>query len=131
MYPRAVLPEEQRRIGSRIAQVRKGAGLTQRELAAELGVTPRSVQNYESGAVVPYKHLRRIELLTRTRPGWIMGESDQPDLFVSVDAVHEALQRHQVLMAEHLEAMKQHTERLREQREATRRRRDQDRDRGR
>ena len=69
-----MLLEEKTRVGRRVAEARRRAGLTQRELADGLGVTVRSVQLYESGSVIPYKHLRRIELLTQTRPGWILGE---------------------------------------------------------
>lgn len=47
-------------LGRRIAQARAAAQLTQQELADELGVTRRSVQGYEAGAVAPYRHLERL-----------------------------------------------------------------------
>jgi DNA-binding XRE family transcriptional regulator len=47
-------------LGRRIAQARAAARLTQQELAEELGVTRRSVQGYEAGAVAPYRHLERL-----------------------------------------------------------------------
>ena len=51
---------ELRRLGRRIARARAAAQLTQQQLAAELGVTRRSVQGYESGAVAPFRHLDRL-----------------------------------------------------------------------
>lgn len=51
---------ELQQLGRRIAQARAAANLTQQELADELGVTRRSVQGYEAGAVAPYRHLERL-----------------------------------------------------------------------
>lgn len=51
---------ELQELGWRIARARGAAGLTQQQLADELGVTRRSVQGYESGAVAPYRHLARL-----------------------------------------------------------------------
>ena len=59
---------DRQRIGSRIRQARQEAGLTQQELAGLLGITTRSIQNYESGAIVPYRHLGHIELIASKRP---------------------------------------------------------------
>jgi transcriptional regulator with XRE-family HTH domain len=114
----AVLLEEKLRVGRRVAEARRRAGFTQRELAEALGVTVRSIQLYESGSVIPYKHLRRIELLTRTRPGWILGENSDHDaaLLLTLEGVREALRQHQELVAEHVEEMRRHTEQLREHR---------------
>ena len=48
-------------VGQRLARARKDAGMTQKELGNLVGVTQRSVANWESGKVVPYRHLRLIE----------------------------------------------------------------------
>jgi PAS domain S-box-containing protein len=67
-------------VGRRIAQARKEAGLTQQELADRVGVTRRSVQGYESGAIAPYRHLDRLaEVLGRSRE-WLVsdGTGDVP-----------------------------------------------------
>jgi PAS domain S-box-containing protein len=65
-----------REIGRRLAQARREAALTQQQVADELGVTRRSLQGYEAGAVVPYKHLDRLgELLGRT-PQWFLTGDD-------------------------------------------------------
>lgn len=41
------------KLGERIRDARRGAGLTQTELANRLGRTLRTVQKYESGEIVP------------------------------------------------------------------------------
>jgi DNA-binding XRE family transcriptional regulator len=51
---------ELQELGRRIARARATARLTQEELAERLGVTRRSVQGYEAGAVAPYRHLERL-----------------------------------------------------------------------
>jgi transcriptional regulator with XRE-family HTH domain len=121
-------PEDRKRIGQRVASARRRAGMTQRELADALGVTTRSIQHYEAGAVIPYKHMRRLELLTRTRPGWILAETDESRESVALEHVWEVLERHRQLMIRHLEEMQRHTERLREFRELAELRRNERRD---
>ena len=59
-------------VGARIAQVRKERGLTLRELAEGLGVTVRSLQSYEAGVVLPYRHLPRLAALLHRSPTWIL-----------------------------------------------------------
>lgn len=112
------MTDERRQIGARIAEARRQAGLTQRELAERLGVTPRSIQNYESGAVVPYKHLRRIETLAHKRVGWILaGDGSESPLAETIDRLEGAMERHLTVLQEHLETLRREVTRLREQRE--------------
>ena len=59
-------------VGARIAQVRRERGLTQRELAGGLGVTVRSLQSYEAGQVLPYRHLPRLAALLHRPPAWFL-----------------------------------------------------------
>jgi transcriptional regulator with XRE-family HTH domain len=59
-------------IAARLRQVRDEAGLTQEEMGDLVGVSTRSWQGYESGAVVPYKHIRRIAEVTNRSPGWLL-----------------------------------------------------------
>jgi len=49
------------KFGEKLKQQRAKAGLTQEELSLQLGVTCRTLQNYESGSVYPKKR----ELYTR------------------------------------------------------------------
>jgi transcriptional regulator with XRE-family HTH domain len=118
------LNDEHRRVGTRIATARREAGMTQRQLARELGVTTRSIQNYEAGAVIPYRHLRRIETLTRRRPGWLLAVNpERDDMGDTLARLERALADHQRLLQEHLETVRQQTELLRVQQEMARRRR--------
>jgi transcriptional regulator with XRE-family HTH domain len=111
--------DDQREIGSRIAQARRGGGLTQRELADHLGVTVRTIQNYEAGVAVPYRHLRAIESLGHKRPGWILDGGEDDDLGSTLSSLHNAMERHHEVMQRHLEEMRRHTARMSEQRRAS------------
>lgn len=110
--------EAQRELGARIAEARRHAGLTQRELAAMLGVTVRTVQNYEAGVAIPYRHLRTIESLGHKRPWRILDGGEDGDLRATISALQVAMERHHELMQRHLQEMRVHTERLRVQRDA-------------
>jgi transcriptional regulator with XRE-family HTH domain len=59
-------------IGRRIARARKERGLTQEELAALIGVSPRSIQGYEAGSVVPYRRLARLAAVCNRDIGWLL-----------------------------------------------------------
>jgi len=116
--------DERERIGARIRQARRESDLTQSELAALLGITSRSIQNYESGAIVPYRHLSRIELITRKRPGWLLRQGDEAGaLDGTISDLRRTMAQHQALLQDHLRVLSQSTERLREQRELRERRR--------
>lgn len=110
---------ERSEIGARIAQARRESGVTQAELARALGVTVRSVQNWEAGSSVPYRHLRAIESVTHRRPGWLLDGSEQSALDQKLSELHEAIEAHRSAMELHLRLMREHTERLREQRLAS------------
>lgn len=115
--------DEVRQIGARIAEARRAGGLTQQELAQRLGVTMRSIQNYEAGAVIPYRYLRKIESLAFKPPGWILEGGDGGELLRRMAAHQRAMKDHYALMQEHVKAMNQQLELLRRQREANQRRR--------
>ena len=59
-------------IGERIARARELAGLRQEDLADLLGVSTRTVQNYEAGATGAHKHLRLIAEITAVRLPWLL-----------------------------------------------------------
>ena len=65
-------------IGRRIARARKERGLTQEELAALIGVSPRSIQGYEAGSVVPYRRLSQLAAVCNRDFGWLL-EGDTAD----------------------------------------------------
>jgi HTH-type transcriptional regulator, cell division transcriptional repressor len=66
-------------VGARLAGARREAGLSQRALAATLGVTPRTVQNYESGKIVPYRHLASLSALLGRTASWLLTGTGSPD----------------------------------------------------
>jgi transcriptional regulator with XRE-family HTH domain len=72
-------------IGGRIARARKESGLTQEELASRVGVTARSIQGYEAGKVVPYRHLNRLAEITDRELAWFL-ESDDASALAQVAA---------------------------------------------
>ena len=110
-------------VGRRIAEARRESGMTQADLAAALQVTVRSIQNYESGVSVPYRHLRTIESLTHKRPGWTLDGDGDGALDAKIAALQQTIETHQAAMELHLRLMREHTERLREQRRASESRR--------
>ena len=62
-----------RAVGKRIAIARKEAGgMTQGELADALQVSKRSVAAYEAGAVLPLRHLGRIETALSKPKAWLL-----------------------------------------------------------
>jgi transcriptional regulator with XRE-family HTH domain len=52
-----MLSEHPESLGQRMARLRKGAGFTQRQLAAELGISQRMVAYYEAQAEHPPTHI--------------------------------------------------------------------------
>ncbi len=67
-------------VGRRIAQARKETeGMTQRELGDLVGVTERSVAEWEAGGVIPYRHMRRLEEILSKPASWLLyGDDGQP-----------------------------------------------------
>lgn len=66
-------------IGARIAAARKEAGLTQEELADLVGVSTRSLQGYESGAVIPYRHMAKIADVAQRPVAWLLHGDEAED----------------------------------------------------
>jgi transcriptional regulator with XRE-family HTH domain len=88
-----------REIGGRIAEARKEAGgMTQEELAALLHVSPRSVQAYESGHVIPYRQLPLLErALGKPAPWFLHGD---PELQARDEQFQEILEELRALRRE-------------------------------
>ncbi len=78
-------------IGLRIAQARHERGLSQDELAdLAAGFGKRSLQDYEAGVTIPYKHLRELSRLLKKPTEWFLyGDPDPP----AAVAVEERLDR--------------------------------------
>ncbi len=66
---------EAKEIGARIALARNEAGLTQDEVGELATFSKRSLQNYEAGNTIPYRHMREIAgLLMRPVPWFLHGD---------------------------------------------------------
>lgn len=79
---------EAKAIGGRIAKARLEAGMTQEEVADVATFSKRSLQDYEAGVTIPYKHLREIgKLLNRDVDWFLHGEP------ASAEAAEESIVR--------------------------------------
>lgn len=63
---------EAQEIGARIAQARNEKGLTQEELAEMASFSKRSLQDYEAGETIPYRHFREIGRLLHKPTEWFL-----------------------------------------------------------
>jgi transcriptional regulator with XRE-family HTH domain len=86
-------------IGARIAQARREAnGMTQETLGDLIGLSKRSVQDYEAGATIPWKHLREMARVLDKHVDWFLrgiepdGDSPSPDALARLERRVEELQ---------------------------------------
>jgi HTH-type transcriptional regulator, cell division transcriptional repressor len=63
---------EKQAIGKRVAEARRRAGLTQKELAARIGVGQRAVQGWELGRSHPYRRLAALERVLKVNRDWLL-----------------------------------------------------------
>jgi len=68
--------------GEQIRQARQRAGMSQAELASVVGVSPRSIGNYERGETVSRNHMPRIEEALSA----FLGAGDGSSLITASDA---------------------------------------------
>jgi transcriptional regulator with XRE-family HTH domain len=87
-------------VGRRIALARKEAGgMTQRDLADRLQISKRSVAAYEAGAVLPLRHLGKIETAVSKPKAWLLyGDEALPKAILEklegmLDSIMESLDR--------------------------------------
>jgi len=73
---RKKVTEEKQAIGRRIAQARREAGLTQKQLGQLAGVDLRSVQAWEQGQTNPYRRLRTLENILGRSGAWLLQGSE-------------------------------------------------------
>ena len=61
-------------IGDRIHEARTKLGLTQKELAGQVGVTSQTVWSWEAGRVKPkHEHLEELAYRCQVSTAWILG----------------------------------------------------------
>ena len=68
---------EAREIGQRIATARLEIGLTQETLAELTTFSKRSLQDYEAGVTIPYRHMQEISRLLSRPVEWFLHGEDQ------------------------------------------------------
>lgn len=89
-------------IGARIKKARNECGLTQEQLAdMATGFSKRSLQDYENGVTIPYKHLVEISRLLKKQPEWFL-HGDPED---TTDAVRQAIREEMAEAKALLEAL--------------------------
>lgn len=91
-------------IGERIAEARHLAnGMTQATLADLIGVSMRSIQDYEAGVTIPWKHLRGIAGATRKEVEWLLyGGAVKEDLRSLVEEMVERVRRIEEILEDRL-----------------------------
>jgi hypothetical protein len=84
-----------RDVGRRIAQARYEAGwMTQKTLAELLCVCKRSVQAYEAGRTIPYRHIHRLGQIFERPSSWFLyGDQPEDDPSSAVDRDAEIIKR--------------------------------------
>lgn len=77
--------------GKRIKALRKGAGLTQRELADKLGVKLAAVNKYETGIVTNLKRstIAKLAEIFDVSPTYIMGLEDDIRAFENIESINQ------------------------------------------
>ena len=65
--------------GKRIAAARVEAHLSQRALATQLRVSVRTLQNYEAGKFIPFRHLDSLSRLLGRSRFWLLYGEEQHD----------------------------------------------------
>ncbi len=86
-------PVDAAAVGRRIAQARREAGgMTQETLAELLCVCRRSVQAYEAGERIPYRHLPRLAAVFERPASWFL-HGEEPAHSTTEDGDDEILKR--------------------------------------
>jgi HTH-type transcriptional regulator, cell division transcriptional repressor len=100
-------------MGARIAEARRAAGMSQNVLAARLGVSTRTIQNYESGKTGPYRHLRQIAQLADVTESWLAeGEGPSTPLRERIAALASRVHELEEVLAHNLDALRTQRELL-------------------
>ena len=106
--------QRDKEIGRRIVQARlENGGMQQKDLAELLEVTPRMMQDYESGRVVPWSRMELISEHTGRPAGWLIhGEAWEPspagnELFTLLEEIQAKQKEHDAMLLEILRQLQQ------------------------
>lgn len=88
-------------IGGRIAQARRERGLTQEQLAGMCSFSERSLQDYEAGTTIPYKHLTELGAILGRKTEWFLHGDEQasPDVEERLERIEAQLAKIHGLVA--------------------------------
>ena len=64
-------------VGKRLRSKRESKGLSQKEVAQRIGVTPGAYQNYEYGREISSGRLVQICAVLECSPNWLLGYHDE------------------------------------------------------
>lgn len=93
-------------IGARIAAARKEKGLTQDELAALCTFSKRSLQDYEAGVTIPYRHLVELGGILGRTPAWFLHGADAKA--EDPEAVRQAVRQELAALADSVKRIEAH-----------------------
>jgi transcriptional regulator with XRE-family HTH domain len=71
---------EAQAIGARLAQARNEAGMTQEQVADLATFSKRSLQDYEYGVTIPYRHMREIAGILARPVEWFLHGDQQEEM---------------------------------------------------
>ena len=88
---------DDKQVGARISQVLRLKGIEQKELAAKLGVTPKTVGNYQAGQI-NWKRMDEVAAFLDEPKQWFMygdeaDDADESAVASSFEVTHLLLQR--------------------------------------
>ena len=94
---------EAREIGARIAQARKERGMIQDDLVGLSPFSKRSLQDYEAGVTIPYRHLAFIARVLGRSVEWFL-HGEEREATGPIQERLESIERHLALIEERLPA---------------------------
>lgn len=85
-------PERAEMVGERIALSRHEVAMTQKELAEKVGVSERSVQDWEQGRTMPLNWMDELAALFGVSKSWLYyGTEVSPDVVKEIQALRQEL----------------------------------------
>lgn len=100
---------EAKAIGARLQKARLESGMTQEQVADVATFSKRSLQDYEAGTTIPYKHMRELAGIYQCEVEWLLHgdpETTTPATPPAVGASEERIARLESDVAEALRILR-------------------------